>query len=82
MPVSEAVDEPSAKLKMSALIESAVRKAFLPPYQTKIVEYDDVSVLGKVLKRLLAAKPPHKDTEIYSLIPLALFLNYGKCTQR
>jgi hypothetical protein len=45
MPVSEAVDEPSAKLKMSALIESAVRKAFLPPYQTKIVEYDDVSVL-------------------------------------
>jgi len=46
MPVSEAADEADAKLKMSALMENAIRKAFLPHYQTKIFEYENVSVLG------------------------------------
>lgn len=46
MPASEAADETDAKLKMSALMESAIRKALLPSHQTKILEYENVSVLG------------------------------------
>ena len=46
MPVSEAVDETDAKLKMSDLMENAIRKAFLPHYQTKSFEYENVSTLG------------------------------------
>lgn len=48
MPVSEANNEADAQLKMGYLMENAIRKAFLPPYQTKIMEYDNSSSLGVV----------------------------------
>jgi len=46
MPVSEANSEADAQLKMGYLMENAIRKAFPPPYQTKIMEYDNSSSLG------------------------------------
>jgi hypothetical protein len=48
MPANEASDEEGAALKMSAIMESAVRKAFLPPYQTKIFEFENEAVFGAV----------------------------------
>ncbi|MGZ5056292.1 MAG: hypothetical protein ACXWAT_15310 [Methylobacter sp.] len=48
MPSHEADNEDEAKLKMGALMESAIRKSFLPPYQTKVIEYDNASTLGIV----------------------------------
>lgn len=48
MPASEAVSDDDAKLKMGTLMENAIRKAFLPPYQSKTIEYDKTSTLGIV----------------------------------
>lgn len=48
MPVSEAINESEAQLKMSSLMENAIRKSFQPPYQTKIIEFDNSSTVGVV----------------------------------
>lgn len=48
MPASEAVDESEAQIKMGVLTENAIRKAFLPPYQTKVIEYDNIANFGVV----------------------------------
>jgi hypothetical protein len=46
MPEGDALNEADAQLKMSQLMEAAIIKALPPAYQTKSVEYKDVSVLG------------------------------------
>jgi len=48
MPANDASDEEDATLKMSAIMEAAVRKAFLPPYEAKIFEFENEAVFGAV----------------------------------
>lgn len=48
MPLTEAIDEDDAQLKMSAFVEKAILNALPPPYQSKVIEHDDVSVIGVV----------------------------------
>lgn len=48
MPITFAKDEDDAQVKMGSIMETAILKAFQPPYQTKIFEYDDVATVGVV----------------------------------
>jgi len=47
MPLTEARDDEDAALKMSAIVETAIRDAFSPPFRTKIFEYENVAFFGE-----------------------------------
>jgi len=50
LPVTEAADEVDAQIKIGRLVEAAVIHALSPSYKTKIVEYDDHYLFGRVLR--------------------------------
>ncbi len=59
MPIMSAEDEDDAQVKMGAIMETAILKAFQPQYQTKIFEYDDTATIGAVSRfRLIRVDGP------------------------
>jgi len=50
MPLSEAANEEEAQIKMGSLVEKAIIQSLHPFYHTKIEEYDDHYLFGRVMR--------------------------------
>jgi hypothetical protein len=80
MPVSEAENEKSAQLKMGVLVENAIIKSLQPIYQTRIEEYDDTYMFGRVLRpRWIRVNGPYCENwscQVHGPIPTANALQW------